>query len=193
MCTVLTRETGGSYHVILDEGHFKELLMLHVKPPPASCSSECSLIRMGECTWMLPPCPGAAATAAVGGSGAPVLLLSARRAAESLSCDCVSVRFPPAHRGLSRGPGRQALLQHGVSKNTACAAAAAGRLRPVAEAVCLLVTWTAAAAQICLWGGTFVHSVAPSTRSFLWSVKCAVSVRRVCGACGCVECAARVR
>ncbi|MEQ2171196.1 hypothetical protein GOODEAATRI_008170 [Goodea atripinnis] len=46
VCTVLTRETGGSYHVILDESHFKELLMLHVKPPPASFSSECSLIRM---------------------------------------------------------------------------------------------------------------------------------------------------
>lgn len=48
VCTVLTRETGGSYHVILDESHFKELLMLHIKPPPASSSSECSLIRMGE-------------------------------------------------------------------------------------------------------------------------------------------------
>ncbi|XP_063752684.1 general transcription factor IIH subunit 2 isoform X2 [Eleginops maclovinus] len=47
VCTVLTRDTGGSYHVILDESHFKELLMLHVKPPPASSSSECSLIRMG--------------------------------------------------------------------------------------------------------------------------------------------------
>ncbi|XP_054867544.1 general transcription factor IIH subunit 2 isoform X2 [Amphiprion ocellaris] len=47
VCTVLTRETGGSYHVILDESHFKELLMLHVKPPPTSSSSECSLIRMG--------------------------------------------------------------------------------------------------------------------------------------------------
>uniref|UniRef100_A0A672LIT9 General transcription factor IIH subunit n=1 Tax=Sinocyclocheilus grahami TaxID=75366 RepID=A0A672LIT9_SINGR len=49
VCTILTRETGGSYNVILDESHFKELLMLHVKPPPASSSSECSLIRMG--TW----------------------------------------------------------------------------------------------------------------------------------------------
>lgn len=47
VCTVLTRETGGSYHVILDESHFKELLMLHVKPPPSTTSSECSLIRMG--------------------------------------------------------------------------------------------------------------------------------------------------
>ncbi|XP_054880802.1 general transcription factor IIH subunit 2-like isoform X2 [Poeciliopsis prolifica] len=47
VCTVLTRDTGGSYNVILDESHFKELLMLHVKPPPASFSSESSLIRMG--------------------------------------------------------------------------------------------------------------------------------------------------
>ncbi|XP_043967583.1 general transcription factor IIH subunit 2 isoform X1 [Gambusia affinis] len=47
VCTVLTRDTGGSYHVILDESHFKELLMLHVTPPPASFSSESSLIRMG--------------------------------------------------------------------------------------------------------------------------------------------------
>ncbi|XP_035382191.1 general transcription factor IIH subunit 2 isoform X1 [Electrophorus electricus] len=47
VCTVLTRETGGSYSVILDESHYKELLMLHVRPPPASSSSECSLIRMG--------------------------------------------------------------------------------------------------------------------------------------------------
>ncbi|KAM9446851.1 general transcription factor IIH subunit 2 [Clarias gariepinus] len=47
VCTVLTRETGGSYSVILDESHFKELLTFHVKPPPASSSSECSLIRMG--------------------------------------------------------------------------------------------------------------------------------------------------
>ncbi|XP_025000553.1 general transcription factor IIH subunit 2 isoform X3 [Gallus gallus] len=47
VCTVLTRETGGTYHVILDETHYKELLMHHVSPPPASSTSECSLIRMG--------------------------------------------------------------------------------------------------------------------------------------------------
>ncbi|POI35109.1 hypothetical protein CIB84_001139, partial [Bambusicola thoracicus] len=47
VCTVLTRETGGTYHVILDESHYKELLMHHVSPPPASSTSECSLIRMG--------------------------------------------------------------------------------------------------------------------------------------------------
>lgn len=47
VCTVLARETGGTYHVILDETHYKELLAHHVSPPPASSSSECSLIRMG--------------------------------------------------------------------------------------------------------------------------------------------------
>ncbi|KAK2506712.1 hypothetical protein MC885_008624 [Smutsia gigantea] len=47
VCTVLARETGGIYHVILDESHYKELLTHHVSPPPASSSSECSLIRMG--------------------------------------------------------------------------------------------------------------------------------------------------
>uniref|UniRef100_A0AAY4CLW9 C2H2-type domain-containing protein n=1 Tax=Denticeps clupeoides TaxID=299321 RepID=A0AAY4CLW9_9TELE len=47
VCTVLTRETGGTYNVILDESHFRELLLHHVKPPPANSSSECSLIRMG--------------------------------------------------------------------------------------------------------------------------------------------------
>ncbi|ERE82183.1 general transcription factor IIH subunit 2-like protein [Cricetulus griseus] len=47
VCTVLARETGGTYHVILDETHYKELLTHHVSPPPASSSSECSLIRMG--------------------------------------------------------------------------------------------------------------------------------------------------
>ncbi|XP_012519947.1 PREDICTED: general transcription factor IIH subunit 2 [Propithecus coquereli] len=48
VCTVLARETGGTYHVILDESHYKELLTHHVSPPPASSSSECSLIRMGR-------------------------------------------------------------------------------------------------------------------------------------------------
>lgn len=47
VCTVLTRETGGSYHVILDESHFKDLLRIHVKPPPSTTASDCSLIRMG--------------------------------------------------------------------------------------------------------------------------------------------------
>ncbi|XP_060699882.1 general transcription factor IIH subunit 2 isoform X2 [Hemiscyllium ocellatum] len=40
-------ELAGTYHVILDESHFKELLNYHVSPPPASSNTECSLIRMG--------------------------------------------------------------------------------------------------------------------------------------------------
>uniref|UniRef100_A0A2K6ULX1 VWFA domain-containing protein n=1 Tax=Saimiri boliviensis boliviensis TaxID=39432 RepID=A0A2K6ULX1_SAIBB len=52
VCTVLARETGGTYHVILDESHYKELLTHHVSPPPASSSSECSLIRMGKCSYI---------------------------------------------------------------------------------------------------------------------------------------------
>ena len=51
VCTVLTRETGGTYHVCLDESHFKELLLFHVKPPPANAQAECSLIRMGG--WLV--------------------------------------------------------------------------------------------------------------------------------------------
>nr|XP_023421546.1 general transcription factor IIH subunit 2 [Cavia porcellus] len=47
VCTALARETGGMFHVILDESHYKELLTHHVSPPPVSSSSECSLIRMG--------------------------------------------------------------------------------------------------------------------------------------------------
>ena len=43
----LAKETKGSYGVILDEHHFKELLNAHLLPPPASVSTESSLIRMG--------------------------------------------------------------------------------------------------------------------------------------------------
>ncbi|XP_061428354.1 general transcription factor IIH subunit 2-like isoform X2 [Lethenteron reissneri] len=48
VCTALTKETGGSYHVILDESHFKELLLYHVTPPPVSANMDSSLIRMGS-------------------------------------------------------------------------------------------------------------------------------------------------
>ncbi|KAH0628048.1 hypothetical protein JD844_008718 [Phrynosoma platyrhinos] len=40
-------ELSGTYHVILDESHYRELLRHHVSPPPATSGSESSLIRMG--------------------------------------------------------------------------------------------------------------------------------------------------
>uniref|UniRef100_A0A8C4WXB3 General transcription factor IIH, polypeptide 2 n=1 Tax=Eptatretus burgeri TaxID=7764 RepID=A0A8C4WXB3_EPTBU len=46
ICTLLAQETRGTYHVILDEPHFKELLMYHVTPPPVT-NMESALIRMG--------------------------------------------------------------------------------------------------------------------------------------------------
>lgn len=47
VCKHLCQQTGGSYNVILDEAHFKDLLGLQVTPPPASASTESSLIKMG--------------------------------------------------------------------------------------------------------------------------------------------------
>lgn len=47
VCKKLCKETHGSYSVILDECHFKDLLTQHVTPPPATASTESSLIRMG--------------------------------------------------------------------------------------------------------------------------------------------------
>ncbi|XP_062579817.1 general transcription factor IIH subunit 2-like [Saccostrea cucullata] len=47
ICKKLCKETHGSYNVILDESHFKDLLTHHVTPPPATASTESSLIRMG--------------------------------------------------------------------------------------------------------------------------------------------------
>ncbi|XP_062517364.1 general transcription factor IIH subunit 2-like [Corticium candelabrum] len=47
LCKRICERTKGQYGVILDERHFKELLMQHVTPPPALESAEASLIRMG--------------------------------------------------------------------------------------------------------------------------------------------------
>ncbi|CAN1144383.1 General transcription factor IIH subunit 2 [Linum perenne] len=48
VCKYLCQETGGSYMVALDEGHFKELLMDHAPPPPAIAEfAIANLIKMG--------------------------------------------------------------------------------------------------------------------------------------------------
>ena len=46
-CKSLTKKTGGSFGVILDDGHFRDLIYEHVEPPPMSMASESSLIQMG--------------------------------------------------------------------------------------------------------------------------------------------------
>ncbi|KAL3861882.1 hypothetical protein ACJMK2_007896 [Sinanodonta woodiana] len=47
ICKKLCHDTNGRYGVILDETHYKDLLAQHITPPPATVSTESSLIRMG--------------------------------------------------------------------------------------------------------------------------------------------------
>ncbi|KAJ8917753.1 hypothetical protein NQ315_005204 [Exocentrus adspersus] len=47
VCRYLAKETGGTYNVILDDSHFKDLLFEQVDPPPAAGCLESSLIKMG--------------------------------------------------------------------------------------------------------------------------------------------------
>lgn len=48
VCKVITQETKGTYNVVVNQEHFREVLFLHTPPPPAtSQKTEASLIRMG--------------------------------------------------------------------------------------------------------------------------------------------------
>lgn len=47
VCKTITQVTNGSYHVILDEKHCKDLLLEHIRPLEAKGKVEASLIRMG--------------------------------------------------------------------------------------------------------------------------------------------------
>ncbi|XP_054713295.1 general transcription factor IIH subunit 2-like [Uloborus diversus] len=47
VCRKITKTTHGTYNVVIDDTHFKELLNEQVSPPPATSSTESSLIRMG--------------------------------------------------------------------------------------------------------------------------------------------------
>ncbi|GAB6022943.1 General transcription factor IIH subunit 2 [Chamberlinius hualienensis] len=47
VCKEIAQKTGGTYGVILDDSHFKDLLTEHVTPPPSSMVAASSLIRMG--------------------------------------------------------------------------------------------------------------------------------------------------
>lgn len=48
LCRQICQKTKGRYGVILDESHYKELMMQHLTPPPALANTEASLIRMGK-------------------------------------------------------------------------------------------------------------------------------------------------
>uniref|UniRef100_A0A1Y1JS06 General transcription factor IIH subunit n=1 Tax=Photinus pyralis TaxID=7054 RepID=A0A1Y1JS06_PHOPY len=47
ICKQLASETNGTYNVVLDDSHYKDLLFQHVEPPPAAFCLESSLIKMG--------------------------------------------------------------------------------------------------------------------------------------------------
>jgi len=47
VCKKLCNDTHGTYNVILEESHYRDLLTQHLAPPPAEANTEASLIRMG--------------------------------------------------------------------------------------------------------------------------------------------------
>lgn len=47
VCKTLVTETKGTYDVIMDDEHFKNLLFEHLNPPPAIKGTKSSLIKMG--------------------------------------------------------------------------------------------------------------------------------------------------
>ncbi|PRP79298.1 TFIIH subunit [Planoprotostelium fungivorum] len=47
VCRAVTERTSGSYHVALNEPHFRELLLNLSPPPPSSSKTETRLIKMG--------------------------------------------------------------------------------------------------------------------------------------------------
>lgn len=47
VCDKLCKATNGKYDVVLDETHYKDLLLQHCNPPPCTVNTESALIRMG--------------------------------------------------------------------------------------------------------------------------------------------------
>eukprot|EP01134_Creolimax_fragrantissima_P005459 CFRG5459T1 len=47
VCDTITKATGGSYNIILDEVHLMEILIANVPPPPAPVDMEAALMLMG--------------------------------------------------------------------------------------------------------------------------------------------------
>lgn len=47
VCKTLVTETKGSYDIVIDDAHFKDVVFEHLNPPPAKKGTPSSLIRMG--------------------------------------------------------------------------------------------------------------------------------------------------
>lgn len=47
VCKTLVSETKGTYDIVIDDTHFKDLFFEHLNPPPAKKGTQSSLIRMG--------------------------------------------------------------------------------------------------------------------------------------------------
>ena len=47
VCKELAKESGGEYHVLLDDLHLKHLLSLQLPPPPHTPLSTTALVKMG--------------------------------------------------------------------------------------------------------------------------------------------------
>lgn len=47
VCKTLVTETKGTYDVVMDDAHFKNIVFEHLNPPPAKKGTQSSLIRMG--------------------------------------------------------------------------------------------------------------------------------------------------
>ncbi|KAJ3002824.1 hypothetical protein HKX48_002092, partial [Thoreauomyces humboldtii] len=48
ICKTIAKETKGTYHVVMNEQHFKELLFENIPPPPiATAQNTSNLIQMG--------------------------------------------------------------------------------------------------------------------------------------------------
>jgi hypothetical protein len=47
ICQTIAEKTNGTYHVVMNETHYKELFSLHVPPPPILQTKPTQMIQMG--------------------------------------------------------------------------------------------------------------------------------------------------
>ncbi|XP_064384841.1 general transcription factor IIH subunit 2-like isoform X2 [Halichondria panicea] len=47
LCKTISQKTQGTYQVITDEIHFRDIMLQHCRPPPAKANAEATMIKMG--------------------------------------------------------------------------------------------------------------------------------------------------